>query len=426
MKKVLINTALVAGSVFFAYALVEIYVRAQMYDRYVNAKYPMAASNKIAGTAPANAETKSLAWNTPNGDFHYWRIDEDSRILFKTAYHANNLGLVSLRDQPVARQEKEFRIVVIGDSFTAAIEMETPWPDILEDNLNADTALREKLGGARVRVYNFGYPAGGFLDFKQMAENAKILDPDMVVVNFIEADFQRCNNCFEQDEPADSRPPLQLVSGQIAFPVEGESGVPKVSVTCERPPVSFDTSTCRHSFALDAPASIVENPEKLKALKQRILKEFVRGQLWTSPYPYAIRAAMGKPVSLSELRNAEKYVQKPRKARVLTEDDVVAQAADVLENVRTTWPRTLFTRHPVYEDLIGKGTDNLTQRLVAEHPSLHVVDMRGYLPMGLEQPEYYGWFCLPADGHMNQRGGQRFAQGMAKAIEAAILTAKTQ
>ena len=423
MKKFLQNFTIVIVSILFAYCLVEIYARIQVYERYINAKSPMVASNQFVNTQLTVVDNvKTLAWSKPHCDFHYWRIDENANIIFKTDYHSNNIGLVSRRDQPIIRTNKEFRIVVIGDSFTAAIEMPIPWTDILEDVLNENSALRDKLDGARFSVYNFGYPSGGFLDFKRMAENAKALEPDLVVVNYIEADFHRCNNCFEEDVSTNALPPLELVSGQIVFPLEGESETAKVSVTCERPPVSFDNPTCRHSFALDAPPSIVENPEKLKALKQRILKEFIRGQLWTSPYPYAFRLAMGRPVSLNELQNADKYIQKPRKVKELTDDEKIDQAASFLHYLQQTKVKTIVTRHPTYEDLIGKGTFNLTEHLVTKYKDISVIDMRKFLPENLNQNEYYSWFCLPNDGHMGQSGGQQYAAAMAKVIKATLVS----
>lgn len=417
MKKYLVNAALGLFSVLLACCVLEAGVRGYLYDKYSRAKFPMTVTHQVLAHNPGDAH---LAWMFPSASARYWKVDENAHVVFKTEYYSNNLGLIARHPQALARSGKEYRIVVIGDSFTAALQMPTPWTDLLTNMLNRDKELRDRFGNAHFEVFNFGQPAGGFKDFKRLAASAKKVDPDLVVINYIEADFPRCNDCFTSVDDQEDKP--KLVSGYIPIPFPGEAEAPRLHMTCEGPPVSFDNPTCRHSFSLEAPPSIVEDLRKLTQLKKLIVQEFLRGQLFFSWRSYALKMARGERISLTDLRQPDrKEPRKPREVKKLSIEEQLAQASSMIEMARSDFKRVLVTRHPVFEDLSSDKNRTMTDALLAYDKNLSVIDMREYLPADAPEKERYSWFCLPHDGHMSQKGGDVYARAMYVMIKNLLL-----
>ncbi|MEW5947599.1 MAG: hypothetical protein AB1742_15525 [bacterium] len=97
---------------------------------------------------------------------------------FRISFNTNNLGF---RDDDVApKKENEFRILVVGDSFTAGwgVEQDDAFPNVLERMLNERSA-----GGAVFNVINAGYQAQTFDTYYLFLKNEGLaLNPDLVVV----------------------------------------------------------------------------------------------------------------------------------------------------------------------------------------------------------------------------------------------------
>jgi hypothetical protein len=116
---------------------------------------------------------------------------------------SNNLGLLSDKAYEFERNPKrsEYRIVMLGDSMTGPTTATYQWVDTVEDLLNSNRALREKVGGKEFRVYNLGWVAAGFQTFwKAYEKSGQYFSPDMIVVNFIEVDFPRTDGAHIKDE----------------------------------------------------------------------------------------------------------------------------------------------------------------------------------------------------------------------------------
>ena len=106
----------------------------------------------------------------------------------------NSHGLLSYHEYTVKRdpENPEYRIVVLGDSFTGPTTSTYQWVDTIEELLNSSQAMRDAVGGRTFKVYNFGWIAAGFQTFwKEYDKAARQFDPDLVIVNYIELDFPR-------------------------------------------------------------------------------------------------------------------------------------------------------------------------------------------------------------------------------------------
>jgi hypothetical protein len=415
---------IVAASALAALALFEVKVRLDMQREYAGGNYPIVAFDESdahtrGAVAPEAqfgpfppevlaAEEPYVGFFRRSHAFFLWFLDGDSRIRLEVRYRTNNLGFVSGRDYfPRRDRAREFRIAVVGDSLSAAREMKIPWPDLLEDFLRDDPRVAAL--GRTPRVYNLGLPGAGFAHFARIAQGpAAVLDPDLVIVNYIEDDFRRP---FELV----SSPDAPIVTGTLAFPAGPDAGpddVASLAVTCERPPVSFENDTCRHKFSLSMPYALAHSPEKVKRIKQSIVREYLRGQLWRSPYPYGLARLLGRPVSLHHYRNPELFW-----SRGPSDAEAVEAALGSLREIRAVHRQVLVTLHPLFSEMFPEPVEYAqTAALLARDPTLRVVVMRDRLTPAHGAGEAYGWYNLPFDVHMSQRGGRVYARALADLV----------
>ena len=107
-------------------------------------------------------------------------------------YRTNSHGHVARSEYLKAKPPGEFRIAVVGDSFTANIHNRVRWSDLLEDHLNASAEWRDRVGGKITRVINFGVDGFGFVQFAAIARHyVPEFEPDLVIVNYLSEDILR-------------------------------------------------------------------------------------------------------------------------------------------------------------------------------------------------------------------------------------------
>lgn len=190
----------------------------------------------------------------------------------------------------------------------------------------------------------------------------------------------------------------------------------KLTVTCERPPVSFSNDTCRHTFNLYISPKLAHRPDRLKKIKQDIAQEYLQGQLWRSFFPYGFMQVIGKPVTLHHWRHPELF-----HVPDLSMDEMLATAIESLREIRAAHAKVLVTLHPVFWDVFPKPVDyRLTTLMTSQDPSLNVVIMRDRMPFGRGEKEAYTWYNLPYDGHMSNKGGALYAQILGEVIKERI------
>lgn len=421
-RRILPNLLLACISICAGYLLFEVGVRLYMQHKYLDGNYTIHA-NYVEPDKDGSTEETAVGWEKPNRTFYYYIFGEKSDVVFYSKYHSNNTGLISWKNYFQKRDGKEYRIAIIGDSFTAALQMRNPWPDRLEDLLQKDQGLKNKLGVDTIHTYNFGLYSAGFDNFYQLAEKARHFDPDMVIVDFIGPDFSRCNDCpFTLDNPFKAQA-RQLVSGSVPLRLgPGPDEVAELDMSCEQPPVAFSNPTCRHSFQLRIPPALALDKDKVREVKKIVVAEYLRGQLWHSLYPYGLMLALGRPVDLHHLRNPGLY-QSGGARKTMSEVEQVDSALRFLTRIRDMFPGkpVLVVQHPTYEDLLVKPDEEKTKRLMEKDPSFQVVFMRHHLPADVSDDTRRSWYCNPYDGHMSDAGGAVYAAAMSDLIRKTLM-----
>lgn len=169
-KRLLINTALLVGSLLMCLLLFE-------------------AGLRMFGDGPgnyANATDESLFWQADS--LLGWRMQpkasgEFIRPEFRAAVQTNSLGLRD-DEMPLQKPEGEIRILLLGDSVVAGFEVARP--ATLEARL--ESLLNAQHDGRRYQVINAGFRGYGtdqellFLQTRGFA-----LQPDVVVLAFVPA-----------------------------------------------------------------------------------------------------------------------------------------------------------------------------------------------------------------------------------------------
>jgi hypothetical protein len=106
-------------------------------------------------------------------------------VRFKT----NAQGWRSRKDYNAPKQENEFRLAIIGDSFTAGAGSNFSWTDVLESELNNRLDDDHQ---TNFQVFNFGLGGAGFWHFDRIRQyEISKYDVDMLVIAYIHGDIRR-------------------------------------------------------------------------------------------------------------------------------------------------------------------------------------------------------------------------------------------
>jgi hypothetical protein len=209
-RNLLLQFILLAVTYFFIEASYRIYQYATLPNRII-------ALVRSGGAAPLSAYVFDAATGyryAPN--------------IARPSWRTNSYGHVSNVEYPIAKPPNEYRIAVIGDSFTANINDTLRWPDILETDLNASPEWKQKVGGEFTRVINFGVDGFGMVSMSAMlTSHVMEFEPDLVVVNFISADILRPVT-YRQPPNADSSELAAYVRGRFLGHVDWLSLCPAV------------------------------------------------------------------------------------------------------------------------------------------------------------------------------------------------------
>jgi len=107
-------------------------------------------------------------------------------------WRTNSYGHIADEEYPVAKPANEFRIVTIGDSFTAGENNTIRWQSKLQERLNRNPDWQRFVGGKFTRVINLGMSGIGMGQFQAVFDvEGKRFEPDITLINFPVRDIQR-------------------------------------------------------------------------------------------------------------------------------------------------------------------------------------------------------------------------------------------
>lgn len=219
VKATLIPASIVLASIFVALLLFEVYFRSNIVDRleqHFSVSFYWVQSNPLQFADKYAAKINEFFRREPN--FHPKGLFQtnsqidisvipiDTRVVkappLNFSVRTNNLGMLSKYQYAIPRSEneREYRIVVLGDSFTGMTTATHQWVDSLQDLLNMNNDLLSLLNVDRIRTYNLGVIAAGFPTFPIVFERSgRFFDPDLIIVNIIEYNFPRTTSAFTSE-----------------------------------------------------------------------------------------------------------------------------------------------------------------------------------------------------------------------------------
>lgn len=289
----------------------------------------------------------------------------------------NNLGWVAFDDYAVKKAPGEFRIAFLGDSLTASVTNNLPWPTVVQRELQ-----KERPG---VRVLNLGNPGMNTQRMEKFTlPIAQRLSADMVIVNIpIEnLDFPLL--------PLDWKPKLQ---GQQLQPlVVGDVQVP---VSCPA-----DSHECSVSPAWNVPRGRELSRDEVNRVKRVAARRALHDRLiWT------FRPFILNPGGVSQSTSAA------------SAEERIATAVSSLLAIKRAYPNLVVTINTLEWYFDPATSPPLTTTFIdrARTAGLDVIDMRDRLPNAAAE-ERHRWYNMPVDGHWSDSGAEVYGRAMAALI----------
>ena len=326
----------------------------------------------------------------PNQQIRLTLTDHLDANVFATDMILNNVGNVSRFDDDLTKPEGEFRIALIGDSFTASNFNPNPWGDQLEVLLNRDEALKDQLGVTDFNVMNFGREAIGVGQFDDIyLHSVAPFEPDLVVGSFISYDIQR--RFVWRDT-------VTLVTETRAY---------DLVLSCASLPVSIENLDCEFGIVLILDANQAQDENFLTQMRQDIYQADLNRRPWGHVYPELLAHLLGETIGLQS--NLQRGSQQNR---LVYSDDrtAIAESEAALDHLSEQAHQTLIVHIPMFYEIEG-GINPLATSLMGQ-TDLPIIAMLDHLPIEDDAEMMRGWYNLPWDNHFSDEGAAVFAQAI--------------
>lgn len=323
-------------------------------------------------------------------------FDENGNLLRANPIRVNNFGHVSAKDDSLDKPPAEFRIAILGDSFTACTTNATPWPDLLEGFLNKDENLKRLLSVERFKVINCGMDGTGLSQWSQVYDHdASRFKPDLLLVNFITGDISR-KFIF--------RDSIKVPSATANY---------HVTITCSALPSTLENDECSFARVIAVDPRIFEDRSRTTQVKREVYRKTVTSLPWFSPHPEIL--ALGGLFGLTPRlqiagRRLNPYFDTPEQA--------VSTSIKALREILGRHSKMLILHHPTLEELLHPTRELpvMVRNLIAQGSGLNIETMLRFLPVSVDGTEIRKWY-IPNDGHPSDYGCALYAQAMLERLQ---------
>jgi hypothetical protein len=335
-------------SVLLAYCLCEVGYRIRHFQRL---KKSYIAAHEAAQGHIYDADT----------GYHYPpNVRVESTTPFPVRYSTNSFGNIQDDDYSVEKPDGEFRIVTIGDSFTANVTNTVRWPALLQQRLQNDPTWSAAVGAKRTRVINLGLAGIALVQFDDVYfKDAAKLSPDLVLINAITDDIPR----------------LPFYRGRV------------------------DSSRA----------------EAQHELERQVAETLWNSLPWTRLWPELLLATAGK-------RFEQHKILDPAKIPACwfpSDDEAVAASLAALRRVVQAHPHVLVIWHPMFEEFVNEPRSywrEMRPQFFAQGGDLPLLDVAPYYPAARDRNEIQSWFNFPHDLHNSDLGLRHHAAAVHQAL----------
>jgi hypothetical protein len=265
----------------------------------------------------------------------------------------NKWGIIDDDNYPIEKPANEYRIVVVGDSFTAGVTNTVRWPALLQEKLNQSSIWRQIVKNRTTRVINLGRDGIGLVQFdKVLLLDGLKFTPDLILVNFIADDVIR-------------KPYFRGTLGEMS-------------------------------------------PQQRDQYARSIADKMVSRLPWFTIYPEVL--AMLTRDRLIPTRISGR-LQVMNEDRIYSDkDQAVAASIKALRNIFAAHRNVRVMLHPQREDFEKNNPHaDVLANFERGLSDIHIEHMISRFPPHPDATEFDSWF-IPNDGHQTDKGVRIYAQ----------------
>jgi hypothetical protein len=423
MRRRLANSIIVAVIVIGLMVAIEFAYRFYLVDKYAHAQFGVTLVDRLFEIEDIRGRQAGDGLYLPNLMVRRRVFDADHRLLLESSIKTNAQGYRSAFDY-APPSAGEFRIAVLGDSLTAQHMSRSPWTDVVQRRLNADTGLAATVDAKRFAVYNFGVVGAGFDTFAQVyMDHARRFQPHLVLVNFITPDVMRHDLRVEPVENLGLG--RRLYRGGVDVTVDSVAAT--ALLACDAPDPELGRQGCSPSTVVRIDNRFAFDKEVIRRVKLNLSRQYTWSLLWRSTYGYALAAAMGQPfsaahksfadiLSLFGHRIAGGLAASPSIA------DSVARSAAAVARLSDSAAPLVFLHNPTSGELLA-GVDRTPLAIeLAAKSGVRVFYMAEALGERDDADSVRKWFNLPHDSHFSDRGVEVYGGAVYRVVRNLLLS----
>ncbi len=360
----LANILLLCISLVVGYAVVEVTWRVYLYRTLT-----LGITAQILARIPAAGQEGTLAgasvYDMRTGHRYRPNIALARSSPFPVSWRTNRHGHISEQDYSKIPGPNEFRIGLVGDSFTANVTNTVRWGDVLQRQLNSSPEWRAAVNERKTLVINFGLDGIGLVQFDRVVENLVLpFSVDVLIVNLIRNDVIR-------------RP---YYRGGLFVGSEAEI----------------------RQYVADRVASVL-----LRTIYPEVFAVTIGSYFGVKPQlTQRIKDALNK-----DAMSNERFYDDPSEAAAVGRESVAA--------IRRYFPDALFLVHPSlndYRSIEEQGDAEAFRLLTVATPEAGWVEMMDRLPRPRSKSELESWFNLPHDQHNSDLGLTIYGEAVAELL----------
>jgi hypothetical protein len=328
-----------------------------------------------------------------NAKVHLNLYDEENNLVRRNNVIVNNVGHISLTDDFIDKPKSEFRIAVLGDSFSATTPSNVTWPTLLQRYLNQDEILKTLTGKATFTVINFGLDGTGIVQWPAVYRyKARAFNPDLVIVNFIGNDMYR-----------------RFLYRKTVNIADGDQAV----ITCSSLPPSLENNECMNAYLFVLDASKTDFKLEVHRFKKEMFDHLVGRLPWLSLYPELLASMLNGRLGF----HPHLQLKKGPTPNFEIPSEALAASQSALKTIAADHPALIVLYHPTVQECLAKQAPQDVKELMARMGNLKIENMLDFLPLTSSQDEIRKWYNLPYDQHPSDYGADIYA----RAVEARVL-----
>jgi hypothetical protein len=337
---------------------------------------------------------------TPNAKLHLTLYDEENRPVRTNNVIVNNFGHLSLDNDSTQKPPSEFKIAVIGDSFSATTPADITWPTLLQRDLNENEILKNAIGTATFRVINFGLDGTGLVQWPSVyRDKVQAFHPDLVIINFIENDINR-----------------RFLYRDTVTIGDHDQAV----ITCTSLPAKLSNPDCANAYLFVLKPASSDSRNEIARFKREIQQELVSRLPWFSLYPQMPGVLLNRFGFHSRL-----LMRSGGTPLFESSTDAMAASRKALETIASAQRSLIVLYHPTLQECLAKQAPLEVKELMAEENNLNIVNMLSFLPLTSTPDEIRRWYNSPYDQHPSDYGAGIYARAVEGRVSEFMLQSKS-